>query len=307
MVVLTDEPLMVFLFLLRAEVDSSRTLPNLRFVPASAPFAFFCIGSFCSALDSLISRSLGRGPSTPRQVGAPQRHCCTFFCEYGLNQVSIQYMRQVTKDSLKIIVISKLFTRHDTSVTRKKSHTWLPTYSPFLHSTIGGARMVDEPRNRTAGCVNDHVLVKVHQIITLHALDDTCTRLKSQTYLIVLIDCPHAPFTLILCDDLARVLHNDLVRLKCTVAAYTIPSISCLNDLHSNVVFPTSLGTLLKFLEAPVAAVRSDTTVGGVTFVVHESVLTVFVAASLFIAKASRKLDLFIFSPKARSIADKNV
>lgn len=40
-VVLTDVPLMVFLFLLRAEVDSSNTLPNLRFVPASAPFAFF--------------------------------------------------------------------------------------------------------------------------------------------------------------------------------------------------------------------------------------------------------------------------
>jgi hypothetical protein len=86
-VVLTDAPLMVFLFLLRAEVDSSSTLPSLRFVPERAPFAFFC-----SALDSLISRSFGRGPRIPRQVGAPQRHCCTFFCEYGLCRVSIQYV-----------------------------------------------------------------------------------------------------------------------------------------------------------------------------------------------------------------------
>lgn len=85
-VIVLDEALFnIFRFLFKEAVDSSRTFASLRFFPAS-DFLSLLLGAslFCSAFDSLIARSLGRGPRTPRQVGAPQRHCCTFFWEYGL-------------------------------------------------------------------------------------------------------------------------------------------------------------------------------------------------------------------------------
>lgn len=80
-----DAGLRILLLLLRRDVeDSSRTFSCFRFLPATV----FGAGFFLGYLDSLefscfslrdLFESLGLGPSTPRHVGAPQRHCCTFF------------------------------------------------------------------------------------------------------------------------------------------------------------------------------------------------------------------------------------
>lgn len=75
-------------FLFRRDVDSSSTLSSLRLVPASVdlpPLRALVLDFFLSStLGSLGRWSLGRGPNTPRQVDAPQRHSWTFFWEKGL-------------------------------------------------------------------------------------------------------------------------------------------------------------------------------------------------------------------------------
>lgn len=64
-------------------------------------------------------------------------------------------------------------------------------------------------------------------------------------YLGVLIALVHALVTLALCDDLAGVFDNDLVRLECTVGPYAVATISCLHDLNANVVFASRFASLL--------------------------------------------------------------
>lgn len=90
MPVLTDLAVNNFRFLFTRDVDSSSTLSLLRFVPAELdldPFFFWAFEFFLSSDFASFERcSFGRGPRTPRQVGAPQRHSCTFFRENGLEQ-----------------------------------------------------------------------------------------------------------------------------------------------------------------------------------------------------------------------------
>lgn len=77
-------------FLLSRDADSFGLFAStLRLVPAVAALGSSWLVRACSLLSSLdrCSLSLGRGPSTPRQLGAPQRQTCTFFAEYGLRHV----------------------------------------------------------------------------------------------------------------------------------------------------------------------------------------------------------------------------
>lgn len=94
MPVLTDLAVNNFRFLFTRDVDSSSTLSLLRFVPTELdldPFLFWAFEFFLSSdFPSFERCSFGRGPRTPRQVGAPQRHSCTFFCENGLEPVRIE-------------------------------------------------------------------------------------------------------------------------------------------------------------------------------------------------------------------------
>lgn len=75
--------LSVLRFLFRREADSSMTLPIFRFVVVlDCVFFALALSFFCSSLSFVrCSFSLGRGPSTPRQLAEPHRHCWTFFCE----------------------------------------------------------------------------------------------------------------------------------------------------------------------------------------------------------------------------------
>lgn len=87
MVFLTDLVAITLRFLFSADVESSRILPSLRLVPDEVALLPFLAGLFLSS--DFVGRSLGLGPRTPRHVGAPQRHSCTFFWEKGLYWVSL--------------------------------------------------------------------------------------------------------------------------------------------------------------------------------------------------------------------------
>lgn len=73
-------------------------------------------------------------------------------------------------------------------------------------------------------------------------------------YLFVLVDLVHTSVTLIFSDDLAGILHNDLVCIEATVGANTKPSIKCLNDLYTHHVLAASTSSVFKVLKCPVVA-----------------------------------------------------
>lgn len=146
--------------------------------------------------------------------------------------------------------------------------------------------MVHKASYRAAGGINDHVLVKVHQVIALEIVLIAVSSKCHATNLVVLVDSPHPPFAFGLSQNLAGILHDDLVRLKGTVAAHSISTVWCFDNFDANVVFPSSLAALFELLEASVPAFASQPAIAVVAFVKHVAILTVLVTASLFGTKA---------------------
>lgn len=142
--------------------------------------------------------------------------------------VSFIYKRQTcnipgTENSLEIIVIGQLLSSHNPAVTGEKGHARLASNSPFLHSAVGCARMVHETCNGSSSSVDDHVLVKVHEIVTLDTqthhvrrVDHSCilTMNWCVPYLILLVRRPHPFLALRLGEDFSRIFDNHLVRFE---------------------------------------------------------------------------------------------
>jgi hypothetical protein len=88
--------------------------------------------------------------------------------------------------------------------------------------------------------------------------------------------------TLLLGYNFARILHNDLIRFKRSVAANTVTSIFCLDHLHPDIVLASLLDSLFEQLEVSVPTLRfCKTAVAAVAFVIHVSVHTILIAAIL--------------------------
>lgn len=68
---------------------------------------------------------------------------------------------------LKVIVICQLFSGHNSLLTSEQCHARLPGNSPLLHRAVRFARMVDEARHGASCCIDDHVLIEVHEIVAL--------------------------------------------------------------------------------------------------------------------------------------------
>lgn len=169
--------------------------------------------------------------------------------------------------------------------------------------------MIHEASNRPPSSINDHVLIKVHQIVALERpLVWSARRLKHvQTYLIVLVYRSHSPLAFSLSDDFTRVFHNDLVGLECAVAANSVAAILCFNDLDTNVVLATDFGSVLKLFKAPIATVRAQPAIAIITLVQHVPILAIFVAASLLRTHTVGQVDMLVCAPYAPSISHKDV
>lgn len=70
-------------------------------------------------------------------------------------------------NSLKIVVIGQFLTRHDATIASEESHARFPSDSPLLHPTVGLTRVIDEAGDGASSGINDHILIKVHQIVAL--------------------------------------------------------------------------------------------------------------------------------------------
>ena len=68
---------------------------------------------------------------------------------------------------LEVVIVGELITGHDAIFSREQRHSWLAGHRPLDHVAIGLARVVDKPGDGAACSVDDHVLIKVHQIVAL--------------------------------------------------------------------------------------------------------------------------------------------
>jgi len=128
------------------------------------------------------------------------------------------------------------------------------------------------------------------------------------THLGVFIPGIHPMVTLILSDDLARVLDYDLVGFKCSVCSDAVTPVNCLHHFNTNVVFPTLFASLFQISEGAVRAMLcTNIAVRAITFVQHESIKTMFITAVLLFADAQRMFHRLGFFPQVGSIADEHV
>jgi hypothetical protein len=92
----------------------------------------------------------------------------------------------------------------------------------------------------------------------------------------------HAILTVFLGNDFSSILNDDLVGIKSAIAPNTIATVHGLDDLDPNVVLSSGLGSLLEAVEASVTTSLSvKSAVRTVTFVEHEPILAILIAASL--------------------------
>jgi hypothetical protein len=64
-------------------------------------------------------------------------------------------------------------------------------------------------------------------------------------YLIIFVVLIHASITLLFGDDFPRILYNNLMSLKAPIAAYTIASVSSLDDFYPDSIFSALAPTFL--------------------------------------------------------------
>jgi len=69
---------------------------------------------------------------------------------------------------LEIVVICQLFASHDTFWASEKCHLWLSFDDTLLHGAIWATAVIDETSDVALLCVDDHALVKLHQVVALY-------------------------------------------------------------------------------------------------------------------------------------------
>lgn len=134
--------------------------------------------------------------------------------------------------------------------------------------------------------------------------------IPGETHLVVLVLLIHSTFTLLIGNDLACVLHNDLVGFKAAVATHTISSVFGLEDLNTYAVTTSLLGSFCEHLESSVLAeLFADVAVCLITLVQHDPILAVL-CASVFrrtYTLGSKILKVRSLLPNCRGLADETV
>jgi hypothetical protein len=104
--------------------------------------------------------------------------------------------------------------------------------------------------------------------------------MEKKTYLIILVLFVHPALTFRFRDDLARVLHDNLVGFETAVAADAVAAVTRLDNLHTDTVPAALLGALLQVLKrAVLAMVLAEVAVCVIALVQHDAILTVLIAA----------------------------
>jgi hypothetical protein len=106
-----------------------------------------------------------------------------------------------------------------------------------------------------------------------------------KTYLVVLVIFIHPSVTFILGDNLSSVLNNDLMRIEAAIRSNTITTILGLDNLDSNSVLAARFPSLLQISKSTVCApIATSCTIRIITFIKHDSILTIFVTTAFWCA-----------------------
>lgn len=139
---------------------------------------------------------------------------------------------------------------------------------------------------------------------------DNDRTIPGKTHLVVLVLLIHSTFALLISDDLARVLHDDLVGFKAAVATHTVASVFRFEDLNAYAVTTSLLGSFCEHLESPVLAkLSADVAVGLITLVQHDPILAIL-CASVFrrtYTLGSKILEVRSLLPDRRGLANETV
>jgi hypothetical protein len=109
-----------------------------------------------------------------------------------------------------------------------------------------------------------------------------------------------------LCDDLARILDNDLERVEAPHSSHTITTICCVQDFNT-ILIAIALRAALKLCEWSIATlVGRQSTVGTVALVRHDAVVAGFPATIFGKAVALGRI-LLIPLPQRRRVTDEAI
>jgi hypothetical protein len=166
--------------------------------------------------------------------------------------------------------------------------------------------VIDEARNGSSSGVDDHLIVEAHEVVTLPSISQRNKDMHRATHFVFLIDLLHASLTFGLRDDLSSVFHDDLMRPESSHSPYTVASILGIQYFHT-VVIAVAFGTSPQLCERPIAALLSGkSTVRGVTFIRHDTIVTGVSTTIFCIAVALRGI-LLVALPQGGRIANEPV
>lgn len=112
-------------------------------------------------------------------------------------------------------------------------------------------------------------------------------KLSGKAYLVLLVFVVHATLTFLLCNNLAGVFHNDLVRAEAAVASHSVAAVGRLDHFDADTVLAslgTSRGECRKCSVG--TCCLSGIAVDVVALIKHDSVLAVVATAVFRFANA---------------------
>lgn len=110
---------------------------------------------------------------------------------------------------------------------------------------------------------------------------------EGRSYLGILITPVHTVVTLLLSDDLAGILNNDLLRIESAVCADTVAAVESFAYLNPDAILTTSFCSLAERFEGTVSAVLgADVAIAIITLVEHRAVVASFIASRIGLAVA---------------------
>ena len=167
--------------------------------------------------------------------------------------------------------------------------------------------MIDESGNGASSCVDDHLVVKAHEIVTLTLVSPhDGFGVNIMIYLIFLVDLLHAALTLRLCNDFSSIFHNDLVRLKRSHGSHTVAAVFRVDHFDA-IIVAVAFGTSPKFGKGTVATLlRSQSAVCAVTLVSHDTIVTGVSTTIFFVTIALRGILLVAF-PQGRGVPNESI
>lgn len=208
-------------------------------------------------------------------------------------------------DLLKVVIIGQLLASGDSTGTGKQGHPWLSANSPFDHFAVGLARVVYESCDGTSSGINDHLVVKAHEIVALIHVSFIRSAV-SLSHLVFFVDLLHTPLTLRLSDDLTSIFDDDLMGSERPHCSDTVPTAFGLHDLDAVVISIPFTSSLELCKRAVSAFLCCESTICTVALIRHDAVMTGFSTSILRITIALRRILLIPF-PQCGSVTNESV